>query len=111
MDSAPDQPWPRKSLAQVALSPCTHPVMNDLIGYLAASLTTLSFLPQALHTFRTRDVSGISLGMYATFTTGVALWLVYGLLLGAWPLIAANGLTLLLALAILVMKLRYGNPP
>jgi MtN3 and saliva related transmembrane protein len=85
--------------------------MNDLIGYLAASLTTLSFLPQALHTFRTRDVSGISLGMYATFTTGVALWLVYGLLLGAWPLIAANGLTLLLALAILVMKLRYGNPP
>lgn len=83
--------------------------MNDLIGYLAASLTTLSFLPQALHTFRTRDVSGISLGMYATFTTGVALWLVYGLLLGAWPLIAANGLTLLLALAILVMKLRYGG--
>lgn len=83
--------------------------MNDLIGYLAASLTTLSFLPQALHTFRTRDVSGISLGMYATFTTGVALWLVYGLLLGAWPLIAANGLTLLLALAILVMKLRYGR--
>ena len=85
--------------------------MNDLIGYLAASLTTLSFLPQALHTFRTRDVSGISLGMYATFTTGVALWLVYGLLLGAWPLIAANGLTLLLALAILVMKLRYGRKP
>ena len=80
--------------------------MHDHIGYLAASLTTLSFLPQALHTFRTRDVSGISLGMYATFTTGVALWLVYGLLLGAWPLIAANGLTLLLALAILVMKLR-----
>jgi MtN3 and saliva related transmembrane protein len=85
--------------------------MNDLIGYLAASLTTLSFLPQALHTFRTRDVSGISLGMYATFTTGVALWLVYGVLLGAWPLIAANGLTLLLALAILVMKLRYGRKP
>ncbi|MCZ8252955.1 MAG: SemiSWEET transporter [Hylemonella sp.] len=83
--------------------------MNDLIGYLAAGLTTLSFLPQALHTFRTRDVSGISLGMYATFTTGVALWLVYGVLLGAWPLIAANGLTLLLALAILVMKLRYSR--
>jgi MtN3 and saliva related transmembrane protein len=83
--------------------------MNDLIGYLAASLTTLSFLPQALHTFRTRDVSGISLGMYATFTTGVALWLAYGVLLGAWPLIAANGLTLVLALAILVMKLRYSR--
>lgn len=83
--------------------------MNDLIGYLAASLTTLSFLPQALHTFRTRDVSGISLGMYALFTTGVALWLAYGVLLGAWPLIAANGLTLALALGILVMKLRYSR--
>ena len=83
--------------------------MNDLIGYLAASLTTLSFLPQALHTFRTRDVSGISLGMYTLFTTGVALWLAYGVLLGAWPLIAANGLTLALALAILVMKLRYSR--
>jgi len=81
--------------------------MNDFIGYIAASLTTLSFLPQALHTFRTRDVSGISLGMYSMFTAGVALWLVYGLLLWAWPLIVANAITLALALAILVMKLRY----
>jgi len=81
--------------------------MSDFIGYLAACLTTLSFLPQALHTFRTRDVSGISLGMYALFTTGVALWLVYGLLLAAWPLIVANAITLALALAILLMKLRY----
>lgn len=80
---------------------------TDLIGYLAASLTTLSFLPQALHTFRTRDVRGISLGMYTLFAAGVALWLVYGLLLGAWPIVAANALTLALALAILVMKLRY----
>jgi MtN3 and saliva related transmembrane protein len=81
---------------------------TDLIGYIAACLTTLSFLPQALHTFRTRDVKGISLGMYALFTTGVALWLVYGLMLMAWPLIVANFITLLLALAILVMKLRFG---
>lgn len=50
--------------------------LHDLIGYLAAALTTFSFLPQALHTFRTRDVSGISLGMYGSFTLGVALWLV-----------------------------------
>lgn len=81
--------------------------MNDVIGYIAASLTTLSFLPQALHTFRTRDVSGISLGMYSMFTAGVALWLVYGVLLSAWPLMVANAVTLALALAILVMKLRY----
>lgn len=81
--------------------------MSDWIGYLAASLTTLAFLPQALHTFRTRDVSGISLGMYTLFTAGVALWLVYGLLLRAWPIIVANAVTLALALAILAMKLRY----
>jgi MtN3 and saliva related transmembrane protein len=81
--------------------------MNDVIGYIAACLTTLSFLPQALHTFRTRDVSGISLGMYSLFTAGVALWLVYGLLLSAWPIVVANAVTLALALAILVMKLRY----
>ena len=80
---------------------------SDLIGYIAACLTTLSFLPQALHTFRTRDVRGISLGMYTLFTSGVALWLVYGMLLRAWPIVAANAVTLVLALAILVMKLRY----
>lgn len=81
--------------------------LGDLIGYLAAGLTTLSFVPQAWHTFRTRDVSGISLGMYSAFTLGVALWLVYGVLLNAWPLIAANGITLGLATSILVMKLRF----
>ena len=82
---------------------------TDLIGYLAASLTTLSFVPQAWMTWRTRDVRGISLGMYSVFTVGVALWLVYGVLLGAWPLMLANGITLALALAILLMKLRYGG--
>ena len=82
--------------------------LADLVGYVAASLTTLSFVPQALLTFRTRDVRGISLGMYSVFTAGVALWLAYGLAIGAWPLVAANGVTLALALAILVMKLRFG---
>lgn len=80
----------------------------ELIGYCAAALTTLSFLPQAWLTFRTRDVRGISLGMYSAFTLGVALWLLYGLLMGAWPVIAANAITLGLATVILCMKLRYG---
>ena len=62
-------------------------------------------------TFRTGDVSGISLGMYATFTVGVALWLGYGVMLGAWPIVVANAVTLALAAAILVMKLRGGRPP
>lgn len=79
----------------------------DIIGFLAAVLTTASFVPQAIHTFRTRDVSGISLVMYSAFTAGVALWLVYGLLLAAWPIVVANLITLSLASSILVMKLRY----
>ncbi len=82
--------------------------ISDLIGYLAAALTTCSFVPQALHTFRTRDVSGISLGMYSVFTVGIALWLLYGLALSAWPIVVANAITLLLAGTILGMKLVYG---
>jgi MtN3 and saliva related transmembrane protein len=80
---------------------------TDLIGYCAAALTTASFVPQAIHTFRTRDVRGISLGMYSAFTLGVSLWLAYGLLLGAWPIVIANAITTALAASILVMKLRY----
>ncbi len=79
----------------------------DIIGTLAACLTTCSFLPQAIKTFRTKDVSGISLAMYGAFTVGVALWLVYGVMLDAWPIIIANVITLSLALSIFVMKLRY----
>jgi MtN3 and saliva related transmembrane protein len=82
-------------------------VFAEIIGYCAAALTTASFVPQAWHTFKTRDVRGISLGMYGTFTIGVAGWLVYGLLMGAWPIVIANAITLALASAILVMKLRY----
>ena len=81
--------------------------ISDWIGTFAAFLTTSSFVPQAWHTFRTRDVSGLSLGMYSLFTVGVALWLIYGILLVAWPIIIANLITTSLALAILVMKLRY----
>jgi MtN3 and saliva related transmembrane protein len=81
--------------------------MSEVIGYLAATLTTCSFVPQAWLTFRTRDVRGISLAMYSVFTVGIALWLVYGLMLRAWPLIIANGITLSLAAMILGMKIRY----
>jgi MtN3 and saliva related transmembrane protein len=79
--------------------------MTDWVGYLAATLTTASFLPQVWLIFRTRNVAGISLCMYAVFTLGTALWLAWGVLIGAWPVVAANGITLLLAMAVLVMKL------
>ena len=81
----------------------------DIVGSLAAILTTISFLPQAWHSFKTKDVSGVSLGMYSVFTVGVALWLVYGLLLRAWPIVVANVITLGLAVAILGMKVVFGR--
>jgi MtN3 and saliva related transmembrane protein len=83
--------------------------LHDAVGYAAAFLTTASFVPQAVHTFQTKDVSGISLGMYSVFTLGVSQWLVYGLLLDAWPIVVANAITLSLAAIILTMKLRYRN--
>ena len=81
--------------------------LTEIFGYCAAVLTTISFVPQAWHTFKTRDVRGISLGMYSVFTAGVACWLIYGLLLGAWPIVIANVVTLALSGGILVMKLRF----
>ena len=71
----------------------------------------LQLCAPGLHTFRTRDVSGISLGMYSVFTTGVALWLVYGIAAQAWPIVVANAITLLLASTILGMKLRFAARP
>jgi MtN3 and saliva related transmembrane protein len=82
---------------------------TDIIGSLAAVLTTVSFIPQAWQTFRTKDVSGISLTMYGIFTIGVLLWLVYAIALGSWPMMLSNGVTAPVALAILGMKLRYRN--
>ncbi len=81
--------------------------LSELIGYAAASLTTTAFIPQAWLTWKSRRVDGVSLGMYSIFTLGIALWLAYGVLIGAWPIIAANAMTLLLAVFILSMKIRY----
>jgi len=81
--------------------------LTDLVGSAAAFLTTASFLPQAWLSFKTHDVSGVSLLMYSVFTVGVALWLAYGVLLHSWPMVIANSITLVLALMILGMKLRY----
>ncbi len=90
--------------------PSTQPhsptmTLHDSLGYAAALLTTGSFVPQAWLTLRTQDVSGISLGMYSAFTAGVALWLLYGLSLGEWPIVIANVVTLVLAATILVTKI------
>ncbi len=76
----------------------------DLIGYLAAMLTTVAFVPQALTSWRTRDLSGVSLPMYSIFTAGVAMWLAYGVMLGSWPIIVANAITLVLSGTVLALK-------
>lgn len=77
------------------------------IGFVAATLTTISFIPQVVKVWKTRSARDVSLGMYALFTTGVALWLAYGLLIESWPVIVANSITLLLAGAVLVMKVKF----
>jgi MtN3 and saliva related transmembrane protein len=79
--------------------------MIELIGYIAASLTTISFLPQAIHTIKTRDTSGISLLMYALFTIGVGFWLTYGILINNKTIIIANIITLTLAMIVLLVKI------
>lgn len=81
---------------------------GEWIGYVAATLTTLSFFPQAAQIIRSKDTRSISLPMYLAFTVGVAFWLGYGFVLGSWPMIASNIVTLALAATILLLKLRHG---
>lgn len=77
-------------------------------GYIAAVLTTVAFVPQAVKTIRTRDTRSISLGMYVVFTIGIAFWLAYGIALGSMPMILANIVTFALSATILGLKLRHG---
>jgi len=79
-----------------------------IIGFLAAIGTTCSFVPQVIHIVKTRDTKGISLSMYIIFTTGVLCWLLYGCFLGSPPIILANAITLILALVILIFKIKLG---
>lgn len=81
---------------------------GEWVGFVAAALTTFSFIPQAIRTIRTKETHGISLGMYVMFTVGIAFWLVYGLVLMSWPMILSNAVTLMLSGTILALKIRYG---
>jgi MtN3 and saliva related transmembrane protein len=80
----------------------------EWIGYLAAIFTTAAYVPQAIKVLRERNTASLSLGMYTLLTTGIGLWFVYGALLQSPSLMLANGITFLLALLILLMKLRHG---
>jgi MtN3 and saliva related transmembrane protein len=79
-------------------------IMPEMIGYLAATLTTASFLPQAILTIRTKDTESLSLSMYSLFTLGVFCWLVYGVYISDKAIIFANAITLVLATSILFLR-------
>ena len=78
------------------------------LGFAAAALTTLSFVPQVVRSWRTRVTRDVSFGMFLVMTTGTGLWLAYGTLIGDWPLIVANGVGFLLSLTVLILKIRHG---
>ena len=79
-------------------------ITPEIIGYIAATLTTSSFLPQAIMTIKTRDTESLSLGMYIAFTLGVLLWLIYGLFVADKAIIFANAITFVLSASILFFK-------
>jgi MtN3 and saliva related transmembrane protein len=83
--------------------------MTTLLGYFAGFLTTVSFLPQVVKTWKSRSASDLSLGMFSVFSVGVMCWLGYGFLLQETPMIFWNAVTLVLALAIMVMKLKFDS--
>jgi MtN3 and saliva related transmembrane protein len=82
--------------------------MEDLIGGIAAIISTICWLPQTLKTWRTRETKDLSLPANLLIFSSIALWLVYGLMLGAWPLIVANTIAILLVGAIVAAKLKFG---
>ena len=81
--------------------------LTSLLGFIAGILTTISFVPQVLHAWRSKSCDDLSWGMLLTFSAGVVLWLVYGIRLRAMPIIVANAVTLALLLAIMALKARY----
>lgn len=81
--------------------------LTNITGLVAAALTTVSFLPQVIKILKTRHTKDISLLMYIVFTTGVLLWLIYGILLKEMPIIIGNGITLIFVIIVLVFKIRY----
>jgi len=80
----------------------------QLIGFIAGALVLVSFVPQVMKSWKTKKTGDLSLVMYVCMIAGLCLWLIYGILLRDMPIITANGLALLLALSILILKIRHG---
>ena len=78
-----------------------------IIGFIAAALTTIAFMPQVMKTWKMRSARDLSLPTFVIFSTGIFLWLVYGILIGNWPIIMANSITFLLGMILLIFKLKF----
>ena len=98
----PNRPLP------MTMTMITSPTLQELIGMIAGMLTTIAFLPQAVKIWRSKSAKDVSLAMFVCFCVGVVLWVIYGFMLGAFPVILANVVTLCIAATILVFKIRYG---
>ena len=79
----------------------------DILGMIAGTLTTIAFVPQVVKTWRSKSTEDISYGMFILFSLGLVLWLAYGIVIDALPIIISNTITLALALVILGLKFRY----
>jgi len=84
--------------------------MTDAIGFLAGALTTIAFVPQALKMYTSKSGKDVSARMLMIFSTGVVLWLIYGIMIGSLPVILANVVTLILSATIIALKIRYSRP-
>ncbi len=82
-------------------------VSGEILGTLAAILTTVAFIPQVVQVWKTKQTKDISLGMFSLFSVGVFLWFLYGIVLMKWPMIIANGIVFILASIILGFKIKY----
>jgi MtN3 and saliva related transmembrane protein len=83
--------------------------LTSLLGFIAGALTTVSFIPQVLHAWRSKRCDDLSWAMLLTFSAGVVLWLAYGIRLWAMPIIVANAVTLALLLILMALKTRYAS--
>jgi len=84
------------------------PFIVNLVGAAAATLTTICWLPQAFKIIRTGDTAALSLLTYSVFAVGLTVWLCYGILLGSWPIIGSNVVTLVPVIVIIMLKIKHG---
>ena len=82
-------------------------IMIDILGYISATLTTIAFLPQIIKTVQTKSAKDVSMGMFVLFTIGVFLWIIYGILTRTYPVLIANAVIFCLALAQILLKIKY----